>query len=89
MNNGEVGGSRGRGRGWPQSENPPRELRRPKIAAEDAKGRVRFTMLYVALSRYLSGARCDVVILGQFCIAFLLRLQVKVRIFISNDVGAD
>ncbi|XP_026328307.1 polyadenylate-binding protein-interacting protein 1 isoform X2 [Hyposmocoma kahamanoa] len=37
MNNGEVGGSRGRGRGWPQSENPPRELRRPKIAAEDAQ----------------------------------------------------
>ncbi|XP_047985899.1 polyadenylate-binding protein-interacting protein 1 isoform X2 [Leguminivora glycinivorella] len=37
MNNGDVGGSRGRGRGWQQPENQPRELRRPKIVGEDAK----------------------------------------------------
>ncbi|XP_072940858.1 uncharacterized protein Paip1 [Epargyreus clarus] len=36
MNNGDVGGSRGRGRGW-QPEKPPRELRRPKNIAEDVK----------------------------------------------------
>ncbi|KAJ2938224.1 hypothetical protein O0L34_g16549 [Tuta absoluta] len=37
MNNGEVGGSRGRGRGWQQPENQPRELRRPRVVGEDAK----------------------------------------------------
>ncbi|CAH2075192.1 unnamed protein product, partial [Iphiclides podalirius] len=37
MNNGDVGGSRGRGRGWQQPENPPRELRRPKAVVEDNK----------------------------------------------------
>ncbi|XP_028161676.1 polyadenylate-binding protein-interacting protein 1 [Ostrinia furnacalis] len=37
MNNGEVGGPRGRGRGWQQPENQPRELRRPRIVTEDAK----------------------------------------------------
>ncbi|XP_049866147.1 polyadenylate-binding protein-interacting protein 1 [Pectinophora gossypiella] len=37
MNNGEVGGSRGRGRGWQQPENQPRELRRPRIVGDDAK----------------------------------------------------
>lgn len=38
MNNGDVGGSRGRGRGWQQPENQPRELRRPKTVVEDNKG---------------------------------------------------
>lgn len=37
MNNGDIGGSRGRGRGWQQPENQPRELRRPKNVVEDAK----------------------------------------------------
>lgn len=38
MNNGEIGGGpRGRGRGWQQSDNQPRELRRPKIVAEESK----------------------------------------------------
>ncbi|CAG4937297.1 unnamed protein product [Colias eurytheme] len=37
MNNGDIGGSRGKGRGWKQSENPPKELRRPKTLTEDAK----------------------------------------------------
>ncbi|KAM3962875.1 poly(A) binding protein interacting protein 1 [Aphomia sociella] len=36
MNNGEIGGPRGRGRGW-QPDLQPRELRRPKIAGDDAK----------------------------------------------------
>ncbi|XP_063532229.1 polyadenylate-binding protein-interacting protein 1 isoform X2 [Cydia strobilella] len=36
MNNGDIGG-RGRGRGWQQPENQPRELRRPKNVVEDAK----------------------------------------------------
>lgn len=31
MNNGEIGGSRGRGRGWQQPDGQPRELRRPKM----------------------------------------------------------
>lgn len=39
MNNGEIGGSRGRGRGW-QPDNQPRELRRPKIVADDTKGKL-------------------------------------------------
>lgn len=34
MNNGDVGGSRGRGRGWQQNDNQPRELRRPKTVVE-------------------------------------------------------
>ncbi|XP_026730037.1 polyadenylate-binding protein-interacting protein 1 isoform X3 [Trichoplusia ni] len=39
MNNGEIGGGpRGRGRGWQQSDNQPRELRRPRIVAEESKG---------------------------------------------------
>lgn len=38
MNNGEIGGPRGRGRGWQQSDNQPRELRKPKIVAEESKG---------------------------------------------------
>ncbi|XP_063379263.1 polyadenylate-binding protein-interacting protein 1 isoform X1 [Cydia fagiglandana] len=37
MNNGDIGGSRGRGRSWQQPENQPRELRRPKNVVEDAK----------------------------------------------------
>ncbi|VVC92867.1 unnamed protein product [Leptidea sinapis] len=37
MNNGDIGGSRGRGRGWQQPENPPKELRRPKITTEESK----------------------------------------------------
>ncbi|CAD0198372.1 unnamed protein product [Chrysodeixis includens] len=38
MNNGEIGGGpRGRGRGWQQSDNQPRELRRPRIVAEESK----------------------------------------------------
>lgn len=37
MNNGESGGPRGRGRGWQQPDNQPRELRRPKIATEEPK----------------------------------------------------
>ncbi|XP_068630526.1 uncharacterized protein Paip1 isoform X2 [Battus philenor] len=37
MNNGDVGGSRGRGRGWQQTENQPKELRRPKTYVEDTK----------------------------------------------------
>ncbi|CAG9560245.1 unnamed protein product [Danaus chrysippus] len=36
MNNGDVGGSRGRGRGW-NSDNQPRELRRPKNVTEEVK----------------------------------------------------
>ncbi|XP_026485691.1 polyadenylate-binding protein-interacting protein 1 [Vanessa tameamea] len=36
MNNGEVGGSRGRGRGWNQPEKP-RELRQPKHLHEETK----------------------------------------------------
>lgn len=37
MNNGDVGGSRGRGRGWQQPENQPRELRRPRNVGEETK----------------------------------------------------
>ncbi|XP_047020122.1 polyadenylate-binding protein-interacting protein 1 isoform X2 [Helicoverpa zea] len=37
MNNGEIGAPRGRGRGWHQPDNQPRELRRPKIVAEENK----------------------------------------------------
>ncbi|XP_045446227.1 polyadenylate-binding protein-interacting protein 1 [Melitaea cinxia] len=37
MNNGEVGGSRGRGRGWNNPDKPPRELRRPKNVNEESK----------------------------------------------------
>ncbi|XP_041976037.1 polyadenylate-binding protein-interacting protein 1-like [Aricia agestis] len=38
MNNGEVGGSRGRGRGWKHPENnQPRELRRPKNVTDEVK----------------------------------------------------
>ncbi|CAB3243796.1 unnamed protein product [Arctia plantaginis] len=37
MNNGEISGPRGRGRGWQQPENQPRELRRPRIVTEDPK----------------------------------------------------
>ncbi|CAH0407655.1 unnamed protein product [Chilo suppressalis] len=37
MNNGDIGGPRGRGRGWQQPENQPRELRRPRIVTEDAR----------------------------------------------------
>ncbi|CAH2242017.1 polyadenylate-binding protein-interacting protein 1 [Pararge aegeria] len=37
MNNGDVGGSRGRGRGWHNPDNKPRELRRPKSVADDTK----------------------------------------------------
>ncbi|XP_035458170.1 polyadenylate-binding protein-interacting protein 1 isoform X1 [Spodoptera frugiperda] len=36
MNNGDIGGPRGRGRGWQQPDNQPRELRRPKIVAEES-----------------------------------------------------
>ncbi|CAG5027354.1 unnamed protein product [Parnassius apollo] len=36
MNNGDIGASRGRGRGW-QPENQPKELRRPKSVVEEAK----------------------------------------------------
>ncbi|XP_030038543.2 polyadenylate-binding protein-interacting protein 1 [Manduca sexta] len=36
MNNGESG-PRGRGRGWQQPDNQPRELRRPRIVTEDSK----------------------------------------------------
>lgn len=38
MNNGEISGPRGRGRGWQQPDNQPRELRRPKIVGEESKG---------------------------------------------------
>ncbi|KAJ0179981.1 hypothetical protein K1T71_004572 [Dendrolimus kikuchii] len=37
MNNGDIGGPRGRGRGWQQPDNQPRELRRPKTVPEDSK----------------------------------------------------
>lgn len=37
MNNGEIGGPRGRGRGWQQPDNQPKELRRPKIVGDDVK----------------------------------------------------
>ncbi|CAH2107483.1 unnamed protein product [Euphydryas editha] len=37
MNNGEVGGSRGRGRGWQNPDKNPRELRRPKNISEENK----------------------------------------------------
>ncbi|XP_045764964.1 polyadenylate-binding protein-interacting protein 1 isoform X2 [Maniola jurtina] len=37
MNNGDVGGSRGRGRGWHNPDNKPRELRRPKSVGDDTK----------------------------------------------------
>lgn len=40
MNNGEVGGSRGRGRGWQHPDNKPSKLRRPKSLADDTKGTV-------------------------------------------------
>ncbi|XP_013188169.2 polyadenylate-binding protein-interacting protein 1 isoform X1 [Amyelois transitella] len=36
MNNGEIGGTRGRGRGW-QPDNQPRELRRPRIVNDEAR----------------------------------------------------
>lgn len=39
MNNGEVGGSRGRGRGWNNPDKIPRELRRPKNVNEETKGK--------------------------------------------------
>uniref|UniRef100_A0A2A4J7D0 MIF4G domain-containing protein n=1 Tax=Heliothis virescens TaxID=7102 RepID=A0A2A4J7D0_HELVI len=37
MNNGEIGAPRGRGRGWQQPDNQPRELRRPKTVVEETK----------------------------------------------------
>ncbi|XP_023950971.1 polyadenylate-binding protein-interacting protein 1 [Bicyclus anynana] len=37
MNNGEVGGSRGRGRSWQNPDSKPRELRRPKSVADETK----------------------------------------------------
>ncbi|KOB66590.1 Polyadenylate-binding protein-interacting protein 1 [Operophtera brumata] len=37
MNNGEIGGPRGRGRGWQQPENQPRELRRPRVVTDESK----------------------------------------------------
>lgn len=37
MNNGEIGGPRGRGRGWQQPDNQPRELRRPRIVNEESR----------------------------------------------------
>ncbi|GBP98547.1 Polyadenylate-binding protein-interacting protein 1 [Eumeta japonica] len=37
MNNGEIGGTRGRGRGWQQGDSQPRELRRPRILPDDSK----------------------------------------------------
>lgn len=37
MNNGEIGAPRGRGRGWLQADNQPRELRRPYNVTEDSK----------------------------------------------------
>ncbi|KAL4708409.1 hypothetical protein ACJJTC_019645 [Scirpophaga incertulas] len=35
MNNGEIGRPRGRGRGWQQPENQPRELRQPKFVENE------------------------------------------------------
>lgn len=46
MNNGEIGGPRGRGRGWQQDDIPPRALRRPKNVAEDSKGLLHKIELY-------------------------------------------
>lgn len=46
MNNGEVGGSRGRGRGWNNPDKPPRELRRPKNVNEESKGKSLLLILY-------------------------------------------
>lgn len=52
MNNGEISGPRGRGRGWQQSENQPRELRRPRIVTEDSKGKLywNISLIYFTLS---------------------------------------
>lgn len=57
-------------------------LRNQKVA------RILFSLIYSTLSR-TELMRCDVVILGQFLTAFfvIIILQVKVRIFISNDVA--
>lgn len=38
MNINQDIGSRGRGRGWQQSDNPPKELRRPKTVPDETKG---------------------------------------------------
>lgn len=94
MNNGDIGGPRGRGRGWQQPDNQPRELRRPKIVAEESateesKGKIKTTNLMNTTLSHTELVPCDVVILGQFITAFfvIIILQVKVRIFISNDVA--
>lgn len=55
MNNGDVGGSRGRGRGWQQPENQPRELRRPRIVDEDTNAKGNKQFIDHALSRIRSG----------------------------------
>lgn len=90
MNNGEIGGPRGRGRGW-QPENQPRELRRPRNVTEDSKGNIAKLMCSVGITLSRTGfsaSRCDVVI-PRLLTAFLIItiVQVKVRISISNDVA--
>lgn len=62
MNNGEIGGPRGRGRGWQQPDNQPRELRRPRVFGEEAKGKK--GMVYWRATHFLASSikpYCDVV----------------------------
>lgn len=70
MNNGDVGGSRGRGRGW-NSDNQPRELRRPKTVTEEVKGMIPSRKLVNRFKKNVgqdtSFVRYDAQCLGESC----------------------